>query len=223
MAALRRGTGRVSLSACRRRGAHVAAPDGNPGGILCGTPRRGGAMTITATRDRSGQDAARRRDPQSSRHRRRAARGRRRGYRTDAARPLRRRARRPARRSRWSGTRTASRSRSRTSRSRSSATTRDERSGTYRLRASLALGGALTDAQREELRNVAAKCPVHKLMTQAHRGRDRARFVARHADRADSRATREGPGRRLPRSPPVARISAPRPWARSCSSTTSAP
>ena len=42
----------------------------------------------------------------------------------------------------------------------------DERTGTYRLRASLALGGALTDAQREELRNVAGKCPVHKLMTQ---------------------------------------------------------
>jgi len=42
----------------------------------------------------------------------------------------------------------------------------EERSGTYRLRASLVLGGALTDAQREELRNVAAKCPVHKLMTQ---------------------------------------------------------
>ena len=43
---------------------------------------------------------------------------------------------------------------------------KDERTGTYRLRASLALGGALTDAQREELRNVAGKCPVHKLMTQ---------------------------------------------------------
>ena len=41
-----------------------------------------------------------------------------------------------------------------------------ERGGTYRLRASLTLGGTLTDAQREELRNVAAKCPVHKLMTQ---------------------------------------------------------
>jgi putative redox protein len=43
----------------------------------------------------------------------------------------------------------------------------DERTGTYRLRASLVLGGdALTDAQREELLHVAAKCPVHKLMTQ---------------------------------------------------------
>ena len=42
----------------------------------------------------------------------------------------------------------------------------DERGGTYRLRAILALGGALTDAQRQELLNVAGKCPVHKLMTQ---------------------------------------------------------
>ena len=42
----------------------------------------------------------------------------------------------------------------------------DERKGTYRLRTTLALGGALTDAQREELLNVAGKCPVHKLMTQ---------------------------------------------------------
>jgi putative redox protein len=42
----------------------------------------------------------------------------------------------------------------------------DERTGTYRLRATLALGGALSEAQREELCNVAAKCPVHKLMTQ---------------------------------------------------------
>jgi putative redox protein len=43
----------------------------------------------------------------------------------------------------------------------------EERTGTYRLRASLVLGGsALTDAQRQELLHVAAKCPVHKLMTQ---------------------------------------------------------
>ena len=42
----------------------------------------------------------------------------------------------------------------------------DERTGTYRLRATLLLGGPLSDEQREELRNVAAKCPVHKLMTQ---------------------------------------------------------
>ena len=43
----------------------------------------------------------------------------------------------------------------------------DERKGTYRLRAVLSLGGPLlTDAQRQELLNVAGKCPVHKLMTQ---------------------------------------------------------
>ena len=42
----------------------------------------------------------------------------------------------------------------------------DERKGTYRLRVTLALGGPLTDAQRQELLAVAEKCPVHKLMTQ---------------------------------------------------------
>jgi putative redox protein len=42
----------------------------------------------------------------------------------------------------------------------------DERQGVYRLRATLSLTGALTDAQRQELLAVAAKCPVHKLMTQ---------------------------------------------------------
>lgn len=42
----------------------------------------------------------------------------------------------------------------------------DERKGTYRLRTTLTLGGELTDAQREELVNVAGKCPVQKLMTQ---------------------------------------------------------
>lgn len=42
-----------------------------------------------------------------------------------------------------------------------------ERQGTYRLRVTLSLGGALTDAQRRELLTVADKCPVHKLMTQA--------------------------------------------------------
>ena len=42
-----------------------------------------------------------------------------------------------------------------------------ERSGTYRLKVLLELGGALSDAQRQELLNVAGKCPVHKLMTQA--------------------------------------------------------
>jgi putative redox protein len=42
-----------------------------------------------------------------------------------------------------------------------------ERSGVYRLRVVLQLTGALSDAQRQELLNVAGKCPVHKLMTQA--------------------------------------------------------
>ena len=40
-----------------------------------------------------------------------------------------------------------------------------ERQGTYRLRVTLALGGPLSDAQRQELLAVAEKCPVHKLMT----------------------------------------------------------
>ena len=43
----------------------------------------------------------------------------------------------------------------------------EERHGIYRLRVVLNLTGALTDAQRQELLNVASKCPVHKLMTQA--------------------------------------------------------
>lgn len=43
----------------------------------------------------------------------------------------------------------------------------DERKGVYRLRATLALAGPLTDAQRQELLAVAGRCPVHKLMTQA--------------------------------------------------------
>ncbi|WP_341679129.1 OsmC family protein [Niveibacterium sp. SC-1] len=42
----------------------------------------------------------------------------------------------------------------------------DERKGSYRLEAVLRLGGPLTDAQVQELESVAAKCPVHKLMTQ---------------------------------------------------------
>ena len=42
----------------------------------------------------------------------------------------------------------------------------DERKGTYRLHATLGLSGPLTTAQREELLNVAGKCPVHRLMTQ---------------------------------------------------------
>jgi putative redox protein len=42
----------------------------------------------------------------------------------------------------------------------------EERKGIYRLRTTLALAGALTDAQRQELLAVAGKCPLHKLMTQ---------------------------------------------------------
>ena len=42
----------------------------------------------------------------------------------------------------------------------------DERKGVYRLLVTLALTGPLTDAQRQELLNVASKCPVHRLMTQ---------------------------------------------------------
>jgi putative redox protein len=43
----------------------------------------------------------------------------------------------------------------------------EERKGTYRLRVTLAITGALTDAQRQELLGVAEKCPLHRLMTQA--------------------------------------------------------
>ena len=42
----------------------------------------------------------------------------------------------------------------------------DERKGIYRLRATLAVTGPLSEAQRQELLNVAGKCPVHRLMTQ---------------------------------------------------------
>mgnify|MGYP003449541274 FL=1 len=41
-----------------------------------------------------------------------------------------------------------------------------ERKGVYRLRATLALTGPLTEAQRQELLAVAGRCPVHKLMTE---------------------------------------------------------
>lgn len=40
-----------------------------------------------------------------------------------------------------------------------------ERAGRYRLAAELRLGGPLSEAQRQELLSVAAKCPIHKLMT----------------------------------------------------------
>lgn len=43
----------------------------------------------------------------------------------------------------------------------------EERQGAYRLRATLALTGPLTEEQRQELLKVAAKCPVHRLMAQA--------------------------------------------------------
>ena len=43
----------------------------------------------------------------------------------------------------------------------------EERQGVYRLRVTLSLTGALSDAQRAELLAVANKCPVHKLMTLA--------------------------------------------------------
>ncbi len=42
----------------------------------------------------------------------------------------------------------------------------EERKGIYRLHVTLALTGPLSEAQRQELLNVAAKCPVHRLMTQ---------------------------------------------------------
>ena len=42
----------------------------------------------------------------------------------------------------------------------------EERKGVYRLKTTVALTGALTDAQRQELVAIAAKCPMHKLMTQ---------------------------------------------------------
>ena len=41
-----------------------------------------------------------------------------------------------------------------------------ERQGVYCLSVTLTLGGPLTEAQRQELLNVAGKCPVHKLMAQ---------------------------------------------------------
>jgi putative redox protein len=41
-----------------------------------------------------------------------------------------------------------------------------ERDGIYRLKTLLAITGELTEAQREQLLNVAGKCPIHKLMSQ---------------------------------------------------------
>lgn len=42
----------------------------------------------------------------------------------------------------------------------------EERNGTYRLKTSIAITGDISEAQRTELLGVAAKCPIHKLMTQ---------------------------------------------------------
>lgn len=44
---------------------------------------------------------------------------------------------------------------------------REERLGKYHLRVHLDFQGPLTDAQRETLRKVVDKCPIHKLMTHA--------------------------------------------------------
>jgi putative redox protein len=41
-----------------------------------------------------------------------------------------------------------------------------EAQGTYKLKALLAVTGDLSDEQRQQLLNVAGKCPLHKLMTQ---------------------------------------------------------
>jgi putative redox protein len=43
----------------------------------------------------------------------------------------------------------------------------EEKQGIYRLVVTLKLTGAITDEQRQELLNVASKCPVHRLMAQA--------------------------------------------------------
>lgn len=42
----------------------------------------------------------------------------------------------------------------------------EERKGIYRLKTSLRVTGALDETQRAELLRVAAKCPIHKLMTE---------------------------------------------------------
>ena len=41
----------------------------------------------------------------------------------------------------------------------------EEHNGTYRLHSTFKIGGKLTEAQRQELLSVAARCPIHKLMT----------------------------------------------------------
>ena len=57
-----------------------------------------------------------------------------------------------------------------------------ERQGTYRLTARIAVTGDMTDDQRAKLIAMAAKCPVHKLMTEVTTvietiGVDPARFA----------------------------------------------
>ena len=42
----------------------------------------------------------------------------------------------------------------------------EERKGIYRLKTSLRVTGTLDETQRAELLRVAAKCPIHKLMTE---------------------------------------------------------
>lgn len=42
----------------------------------------------------------------------------------------------------------------------------EERKGIYRLTTRIAIGGPLTDEQHDKLIAVAAKCPVHKLMSE---------------------------------------------------------
>jgi putative redox protein len=42
----------------------------------------------------------------------------------------------------------------------------EERKGVYRLTTRIALSGPMTDAQHDKLIAVAAKCPVHKLMSE---------------------------------------------------------
>ena len=42
----------------------------------------------------------------------------------------------------------------------------DERKGSYRLKTTLRVTGALSEEQRQELLRVAGKCPLHRLMTE---------------------------------------------------------
>lgn len=44
----------------------------------------------------------------------------------------------------------------------------DERAGTYRLRTQVRVSGPLSEAQRQDLLRVAAKCPIHRLMSEVN-------------------------------------------------------